>query len=136
MYAGKFDLYSLPGGGVEEGETIIAALKREIMEETGCSCDSIQELGYVEENRAYCDHTKVSHYYVVDTACDSLHPALTEAEVENQTTVAWHSLEEAYHLIADPVHANPQRKYLQARDLAALDAYWKTLNADDEKIHP
>ncbi len=135
MYAAKFDLYSLPGGGVEEGEIVIAALKREIMEETGCSCDSIQELGYVEENRAHCDYTQISYYYVVDTACDSLHPALTEAEVKNQTTVAWHSLDEASRLIASPVHTNPQRKYLQARDLAAMDAYWQTLKSGKEKIH-
>ncbi len=135
MYAGKFGLYSLPGGGVEEGETVIAALNREIVEETGCSCDSIQELGYVEENRAHCDYTQISYYYVVDTACDSLHPALTETEVKNQTIVAWHSLDEAYRLIASPVHTNPQRKYLQARDLAAMDAYWQTLKSGKEKIH-
>ncbi len=134
MYAGKFDLYSLPGGGVEEGETILAALNREIMEETGCNCDSIQELGYVEENRAHCDYTQISYYYIVDTACDSLHPVLTETEVNNQTAVAWHSLDEAYRLIAAPVHTNPQRKYLQARDLAALDAYWQTFKSGEEKI--
>lgn len=135
MYAGKFDLYSLPGGGVEDGETVIAALNREVMEETGCTCDSIQELGYVEENRAHCDYTQISYYYVVDTACDTLHPALTETEVNNQTTVAWHSLEEAYRLIANPVHTNPKRKYLQARDLAALDAYMQNLYLSEEKLH-
>ncbi len=69
-----------------------------------------------EENRAHCDYTQISYYYVVDTACDTLHPALTETEVENQTTVAWHSLDEAYRLSASPVHTNPKKKYLQARD--------------------
>lgn len=35
LYAKKHDLYSLPGGGIEEGEDEISALKREIDEETG-----------------------------------------------------------------------------------------------------
>lgn len=125
MYAQKFDLYSLPGGGVEDGEDILDALKREVevMEETGCSCDSIQELGYVEENRAHCDYTQVSYYFIVETACGTFHAALTETEMQNGTTVHWHSFNDAYHLIADAVHTTTQRKFLQARDVAALDAY-------------
>ena len=123
MYAKKFDLYSLPGGGVEDDEDILDALKREVMEETGCSCDCIQELGFVEENRAHCDYTQVSYYFIVETACDTFHAALTEAEMQNGTTVHWYSFQDTCHLIADAVHTTTQRKYLQARDAAALDAY-------------
>ena len=45
MYAEKFGLYSLPGGGIDDGEDVLTALKREILEETGCTCGSIAELG-------------------------------------------------------------------------------------------
>lgn len=65
MYAGKFHLYSLPGGGMEDGEDPISALRREIYEETGCSCDHIEELGIVLENRAHQDFTSMSYYYIV-----------------------------------------------------------------------
>ena len=47
MYADKFKLHSLPGGGVEDGEDVLTALRREVYEETGCVCDKIQELGIV-----------------------------------------------------------------------------------------
>lgn len=49
MYAGKFKLYSLHGGGVEAGEGVLTALRREIREETGYTCDEVQELGIVVE---------------------------------------------------------------------------------------
>ena len=44
MYAEKWNLYSLPGGGIEDGEDVEIALRREIFEETGCSCDIIPPL--------------------------------------------------------------------------------------------
>ncbi len=57
MYAEKFGLYSLPGGGVEAGEDVLTALRREILEETGCICDAVEELGiivYSDQLLFYC----------------------------------------------------------------------------------
>ena len=54
LYARGFHLHSLPGGGVEEGEQLEDALRRDVAEETGVNILKVEELGYVEENRAYC----------------------------------------------------------------------------------
>lgn len=125
MYAKKFGLYSLPGGGIEEGENRIEALKREILEETGCSCDVIEELGYVYENRAHSDYTQYSYYYVVTSNGPLKSMELTDEEIENGTLLLWYPLDKVISLIENFCPETNQQKYLQARDVAALAEYRK-----------
>lgn len=123
MYAAKFGIYTLPGGGVEAGETVEEALVREITEETGCAIASFESLGYVEENRFHADYTQISYYYIVRTMDEALHPCLTALEAANGTSALWCTLEEALIRISTPVFERPQGKFLQARDVAALKAF-------------
>lgn len=117
MYAAKFDLHTLPGF---DGFALI----REITEETGCTIDRCEPLGYIKENRAHADYTQISYYYIVRTTDEALHPQLTAAETANGTSAMWCSPEEAWERIAAPDFDLPQRKFLQARDLAALKAFF------------
>ena len=122
MYAKKFNLYSLPGGGVEDGEDVLAALRREVYEETGCLCDGIRELGIVSENRGTLDYTQVNYYYVVQgRRAGESH--LTDAEANSGTEVQWHTMEEMRSLIGNQHFDRVQGKYLVARDVAAIQMY-------------
>ena len=123
MYAEKFTLHSLPGGGVEDGEDVLTALCREVWEETGCTCDDIQELGIVAENRASLDYTQINYYFVVTTASVPGKNHLTETESANKTFVKWVSFEEMVRLINNQEFDRVQGKYLKARDVAALGEY-------------
>ena len=123
MYSDKFKLHSLPGGGVEEGEDVLTALRREVYEETGCVCDEIKELGIVAENRASLDYTQIDYYYVVTTTHTPGENHLTESEQACHTVVRWHTFDEMVRLINEQEFDRVQGKYLKARDVAALKEY-------------
>lgn len=123
MYSDKFKLHSLPGGGVEDGEDVLTALRREVYEETGCVCDEIKELGIVAENRASLDYTQINYYYVVTTTHKPGENHLTESEQASRTVVQWHAFEEMMRLINEQEFDRVQGKYLKARDVAALKEY-------------
>ena len=122
MYAKRFNIYSLPGGGVDDDEDTITALKREILEETGCICGNISELGMVKENRASADYTQCSYYFVVEADRVGT-PQLTDAEKNNKTELQWHTLTDTIKLINDFQPTTYQQQYLKARDVAALNEY-------------
>lgn len=123
IYTGGFHIHMLPGGGVEDSESILSALRREIAEETGCRIATIQPLGYVEENRAHADYTQLSYYFIVTTPDTEFHPHLTEQEAAHGARAMWLTLEDAWERISTPQFDRPQGKFLQARDVAALRAY-------------
>lgn len=123
LYLPQWGLYSLPGGGMQAGETPEQALRREVMEETGCLCDSIAELGEIYENRAHADFAQVSYYYVVSTKGAVSAPRLTKKEKSFGTELQWHTLEQTLTLIQGFRPKTGQQTFLRARDLAALEAY-------------
>ncbi len=122
MYYEKFGLYSLPGGGIEDGEPVRTALRRELAEETGVICKKIREVGTVVENRACHNFTQINHYFFALVAHIGI-SALTKKEQAAGVTAKWCGFDELYELITSPEHKSEQRKYIQARDKAALDEY-------------
>ena len=128
MYTDKFKLHSLPGGGVEDGEDVLTALRREVYEETGCVCDEIRELGIVSENRASLDYTQINYYFVVTTNQTPGENHLTESELDSRTVVKWVSFDKLERRINGQEFDRVQGKYLKARDVEALREYASEFN--------
>lgn len=133
IYSGKFGLYSLPGGGIEDGEDALTALRREVYEETGCSCDEIKELGIILENRASLNYTQKNYYFAVTTTHMPGKNSLTEAEQANRTEVQWKPFGEMARLINEQEFDRIQGKYLKARDVAALREYIKVYSIHEKE---
>ena len=134
MYCKKFSIHCIPGGGIEEGETKIEAVKRELLEETGCECEIKCELGYVYENRGHCDYTTVSYYYAANVTRNHGKTYLTNKEIANGISVEWYNLKDALRIIKGANHRNLQRKFVQRRDLAAFEELFKVISMHSSKI--
>ncbi len=118
MHAQKNDYYKLPGGGIDAGESIEEALKREVLEETGYIVRDHQYLWVVEEYREYGSDPlhHVSHGFVVHVHADQQATGLTPDEQDAQFTLVWKPLDEALKLIQE----NAERMGDKAEDILGI----------------
>jgi 8-oxo-dGTP diphosphatase len=71
------DSWSLPGGLVELGETMEAAIQRELAEETGIRVHLLKIAAVLERIFPDADGRIAYHYILVDFLCDYLEGELT-----------------------------------------------------------
>lgn len=127
MNFSKLDSYKLPGGGIDEGEDTIAALHREIEEETGYHIDGIRELGVVEEDRYFCNMHQTSYCFIAKVT-SFVGTKLTEKESLAGMNLQWAgSTDEAIQWIesgklADEDGSVVGLAMMKARDIEILRA--------------
>lgn len=110
QHVGKYDYYKLPGGGVEPGETIEEALKREMVEEVGCDLEIIKPLGLIIEYRNSHELLHLSYGYLCNVKGDISEPAYEQGEIDDEFKPVWMSLDKSLemmetHYLADPYQA-------------------------------
>ena len=93
--------YKIPGGGPEDDETLMEALRREVLEETGLHVrmDTVRPIGEVLEMRADIFNpsykfVRTSYFYFCDAEDTGDEPMLTKSEIRNGYTFVWETPEE------------------------------------------
>jgi len=120
-YSSKMDIYSIIGGGVDLGEDLITAIKREILEEAGCHCEIICELGLTFESRAEINYTQTRYNYIARVVGEKGELQLTEDELSKDITVRWLPIEEALRLIKKSTPHDYNYKFIRHRDIIVLN---------------
>ena len=105
-----FDNYTLPGGHIEVGETMVEAVKREIREETGLDVE-VKEMLLMQEAIFAPEFYKKKHFIFFDFLCRSKDETVKLDQEELQDYV-WVYPGAAYNLKLDSFTRKTLDKYL------------------------
>ena len=117
----KQKFHKLPGGGVESHESIIGALKRELMEEVGCEIEVIAEVGSIIEYRNYSNLKQTSYCYIARQIGDKKDASLDDYELESGTIdISVGDIDDAIKLLESDTPTTLGGKFMKKRDLTFL----------------
>ena len=124
LSAEALHLHQLPGGGVEENETILEALEREVLEETGCIINQIRELGIIIEYRNEIELIQVSYVFTADVQDNSRQPVFTGEERDEGFVLEWMTVEEAIDVMRTKDKPDTYTgRFRGARDRTIMEYY-------------
>jgi ADP-ribose pyrophosphatase YjhB (NUDIX family) len=101
MYTARYEDYSLPGGGLDAGESKVEGMKRELQEETGAKdIKNIKPFGVYEEYRPwykedYDIQHMISYCYTCEINKELGTSNLESYEVKNGMKALWINIHEA-----------------------------------------
>lgn len=95
--------YQLPGGGIDQGESIESGIIRECLEEIGCNVNLEHEVGQIDDYRNRDKKHCINHCYTARLVGEKGELTLTEDEAKNGLHVVWVPLDEAVDILGKEV---------------------------------
>ena len=93
--------YKLPGGGAEDDEIPEETFKREVLEETGCVVEIIEQLGTTEEYKGKSNFKQISNVFIGKVIEDTKQLNITQKEKDEGARLLWETPQKALELITD-----------------------------------
>lgn len=115
------NFFSLPGGRVERGETSRQAIRRELLEETGCNARLLSEIGTIVEYRNRNCVKKISTCYRMRVAGKKGIPQLTDFERGMDSRVLWIPIQDALELLNKVKTNDYWGMFIQRRETAFIE---------------
>ena len=116
LHVTKHSYHKLPGGGVEEGETIEDALRRECLEEIGCAIEIGEPIGEIIEYRKEIATKQHSFCYLATVVGEKGEPNMDQGEIDLGFAIEWHPLDAAIELISNQHPMFWMGKFIVVRD--------------------
>lgn len=122
LFIASKNYHKLPGGGLEEGETVLDSLHRECVEEVGCRIKVLGEIGRTIEYRSKWDLFQEAFCYRAEVVGEKGEPQFMEDEIEEGYEVKWLDPEEALRILKTDHSDDYEWGFINARETAFLKA--------------
>lgn len=124
LYSNKFNYHEIPGGTVDQDESIKEGMIRECIEETGCEIEIIKELGLVTGLRPEGESYELNEVYgyLAKKVGNTREADFDEDEIEEGFELVWKSIDESIELFNQlPESDNIYRQFIKERGLLFLN---------------